>query len=429
MCRVHPFTFPCCRRVYVDVEHYPSCPASWPEEKCPAELTIQTKAFEPEHRSSGICWRCSGSPEPAFNYAKVTLGLEERTPQDRRRETEEGGACWSCNSAYDCHQCGSKKPDPYAVLDRSKFAPTPPPPTKNVRRRPESAYDVKKRTRAKGKDIKKEINTRARRSSSLRTPARVTKPYNHPPQARTSSSQGKSTFYGQPKFPGYPPSGTSFLPSPADSMRFMQSPIVPDHAQPSMYPSLPATPPNHLQDAQSSFNGMSHMAYAANNSPVIRGTYNNGFLGHHISPAGSYRALSSSPLTKMETASDLSPKTMYGSPTKLGSPFQFVPRSSQTAQNAQNAGMNYGSRPRNDSISEEARLDIILQHMPQNDGLTANFDHLQQSPVGGYTYHNARYALHSDVSDRGMQEKDPDITQTNENHLYVSATSHLVINS
>src|SRR4051812_27766361 len=116
MCLVKPYTLPCCRRVYVDTFRLPSCPAVWPREKCPAELCIQVRGFEPEHRETGECRRCLGLPEPAFNFAKVTLGLEERTPQDRRRETEEGGACWSCQSIYGCQSCGSKKPDPWEAL-------------------------------------------------------------------------------------------------------------------------------------------------------------------------------------------------------------------------------------------------------------------------------------------------------------------------
>jgi hypothetical protein len=400
MCQLNPFTLPCCGRTYVDVDKHPSCPANWPKEKCPKELCIQFGVSEPIHRTSGMCWRCSGGSEPAFNYAKVTLGLEERTPQDRRRETEEGGECWSCNSIYGCHKCGSKKPDPWAVFDHSEYAASPPPPTKNVRRRPESAYDVKKRTKAKGKDIKKEVNTRTTRSSSLRTPGRVTKSYNYPPQARPGSSRTRASFYDKPDFLGYPPPGSSYLPSPADSMHLLQSPFEPEYTQPSMHPSLPGTPREHAQDSQELFNGMSHTAYA-DNSPMRRRTPGTGYSNQFLSPTGSLQALGRSPLAKMENASELSPTSQYASPNKLGSPIHF-------AQKAE--------------ISQEQRLNTILQQMPQHDGL-------QRSPSDEYSYLNAGYPAHSGMSDHQMQKTMPDVAYMNAGHSYVSSTSHLVCNS
>ena len=87
MCILAPFTLPCCRQIYVSVSRTTQCPQDWPSSKCASEICIQIHQYEPEHRSTGICWRCQADKEgeigsvrekrrPAIDKARVAAGLE-----------------------------------------------------------------------------------------------------------------------------------------------------------------------------------------------------------------------------------------------------------------------------------------------------------------------------------------------------------------
>ncbi|PVH71837.1 hypothetical protein DL98DRAFT_88826 [Cadophora sp. DSE1049] len=123
MCQVAPFTLPCCRKVYVEVTKVPSCPNSWPNRKCPPELCIQVRGYEPEDRESGVCWRCKAraagvsgadreSFRPRIDKATLVLGLDELGITGRRRREEQNGNCWFCGATGGCKTCGAKEMEP-----------------------------------------------------------------------------------------------------------------------------------------------------------------------------------------------------------------------------------------------------------------------------------------------------------------------------
>ncbi|KAH7395733.1 hypothetical protein BKA64DRAFT_68136 [Cadophora sp. MPI-SDFR-AT-0126] len=123
MCQVVPFTLPCCRKVYVEVTKVPSCPNSWPNRKCPPELCIQVRGYEPEDRESGLCWRCKAraagisgadreSIRPRIDKATLVLGLDELGVTGRRRREEQNGNCWYCGATGGCKTCGAKEIEP-----------------------------------------------------------------------------------------------------------------------------------------------------------------------------------------------------------------------------------------------------------------------------------------------------------------------------
>jgi hypothetical protein len=125
MCQVTPFTYPCCKRIYVLVEKLPNCPADWPKSKCPQELCIQvidTETAQVKQSSTGICWRCMAAAEgkagteresmrPEIDRAAIVEGLEELDVVERRRRAEAGGNCWYCGARHGCSKCGIKKSD------------------------------------------------------------------------------------------------------------------------------------------------------------------------------------------------------------------------------------------------------------------------------------------------------------------------------
>jgi hypothetical protein len=122
MCQVTPFTYPCCKRIYVLVEKLPNCPTDWPRRKCPQELCIQVidvETAQVKRSSSGICWRCKAAadgktgPErenmrPEIDRAAVVEGLEELDVAERRQRSEAGGNCWFCGAKHGCSSCGQK---------------------------------------------------------------------------------------------------------------------------------------------------------------------------------------------------------------------------------------------------------------------------------------------------------------------------------
>ena len=139
MCQVTPFTYPCCRRVYVLVEKLPNCPADWPRSKCPQELCIQVinpETAEVKHSSSGTCWRCKAAADgksaderekmrPEIDRAVVVEGLEELDVSERQQRVEAGGTCWYCNARQGCSKCGTTKRE-----DASEATTSPAPPSK-----------------------------------------------------------------------------------------------------------------------------------------------------------------------------------------------------------------------------------------------------------------------------------------------------------
>ncbi|TVY42349.1 hypothetical protein LSUB1_G001394 [Lachnellula subtilissima] len=120
MCILAPFTLPCCRQIYVSVSRTTQCPQDWPSSKCASEICIQIHQYEPEHRSTGICWRCQADKEgevgsvrekrrPAIDKARVAAGLEKLTTAGRKRRVERWGFCWYCDARGGCLGCGSKE--------------------------------------------------------------------------------------------------------------------------------------------------------------------------------------------------------------------------------------------------------------------------------------------------------------------------------
>jgi hypothetical protein len=123
MCQVTPFTYPCCRRIYVLVEKLPNCPADWPRSKCPQELCIQvidTETAEPKHSSTGVCWRCTAAADgktgadreslrPEIDKAVIVEGLEELDVSERKQRAEDNGSCWYCGSRQACSNFGTNK--------------------------------------------------------------------------------------------------------------------------------------------------------------------------------------------------------------------------------------------------------------------------------------------------------------------------------
>lgn len=126
MCQVTPFTYPCCRRIYVLVEKLPNCPADWPRSKCPQELCIQiidTETAEPKHSSTGVCWRCTAAADgktgadreslrPEIDKAVIVEGLEELDVSERKQRAESDEKCWYCGAKQGCSKCGTKKNEP-----------------------------------------------------------------------------------------------------------------------------------------------------------------------------------------------------------------------------------------------------------------------------------------------------------------------------
>jgi len=103
----------------VQVEKLPSCPDTWPKNKCPPELCIQIGGYEAaraEQRHTGTCWRCQAhvagkvgqgreAMRPGIDRAELVPGLEELGPSDRRRLAEADGNCWFCGSKRRCEMC------------------------------------------------------------------------------------------------------------------------------------------------------------------------------------------------------------------------------------------------------------------------------------------------------------------------------------
>jgi len=125
MCQITPFTLPCCRRVYVLAKKISTCPDEWPKLKCPPDLCLQIGTHEPSsavHKTEGTCWRCKAHWEgitgqererlrPAIDHGELVEGLEETTPEERRRRVESSGKCWFCMgdaSKRCCDMCGVK---------------------------------------------------------------------------------------------------------------------------------------------------------------------------------------------------------------------------------------------------------------------------------------------------------------------------------
>ena len=125
MCQLTPFTLPCCRRIYVVVKKISTCPDEWPRLKCPPELCLQIGTHESssaEHKNEGVCWRCKAllagitgekreGLRPVIDQARLVEGLEETTPEQRRRRVEASGRCWFCMSdasKRSCDMCGVK---------------------------------------------------------------------------------------------------------------------------------------------------------------------------------------------------------------------------------------------------------------------------------------------------------------------------------
>ncbi|TVY49199.1 hypothetical protein LOCC1_G000661 [Lachnellula occidentalis] len=120
MCILAPFTLPCCRQIYVGVSRTTQCSQDWPSSKCPPEICIQIHQYEPEHRSTGICWRCQADKEgetgfvrekrrPGIDKARIAAGLEELTTAGRKKRVERWGFCWYCDARGGCLGCGSKE--------------------------------------------------------------------------------------------------------------------------------------------------------------------------------------------------------------------------------------------------------------------------------------------------------------------------------
>ncbi|TVY89201.1 hypothetical protein LAWI1_G005132 [Lachnellula willkommii] len=120
MCILAPFTLPCCRQIYVGVSRTTQCSQDWPSSKCPPEICIQIHQYEPEHRSTGVCWRCQADKEgevgsvrekrrPGIDKARVAAGLEELTTAGRKKRVERWGFCWYCDAKGGCLGCGSKE--------------------------------------------------------------------------------------------------------------------------------------------------------------------------------------------------------------------------------------------------------------------------------------------------------------------------------
>ncbi|EPE26895.1 hypothetical protein GLAREA_02809 [Glarea lozoyensis ATCC 20868] len=447
MCQIKPFTLSCCGLLSWDIERTPSCPASWGKERCPGDLCIVVAPSDLQQRDTGGCWRCKNMPhlQPHFNFAKTTLGLQERTPQERRREIEAAGACCSCQSTYGCGTCGSKRPDAREALGEaletvSEASPAMGRSTYSAQRhkkthaRPESLYDVKKRAKGKGKEIKKESTTRTTRSASLRTPGRVTKPYNHSPRARPNSVSSNSSFYDISSPPGFPPSGPGALPSPAGSENFIQSPFGANNTSSPMYPNQPTPSQSHLQVDHHSFHGMSHAGYAAN-LPTTRSTANNGSSRQFHSPP--HQPHTSSPLTKMESSPKTSAYPQHRSP-KLGSPFHS---NMQTPQDSPPNNDYFASHlPGSNNLMEEdiAEPNQFHQHYPQNEAIAANFDHSQDVADSAFvSHHGLPYDMNSvtsmQQSPSGYHDFTPDWngqfvrhegnSQTND-QLFQSTTPH-----
>jgi len=119
MCQVAGFRNPCCRRTYVLVSKTPGCPEDWPKTKCPPEYCLQIRQYEPEERTTGVCWRCKADRAGEHGRAR-----EHRIPKidkaffaaplhysvaERKQHAEAQGHCWYCNAKGSCYSCGSKQ--------------------------------------------------------------------------------------------------------------------------------------------------------------------------------------------------------------------------------------------------------------------------------------------------------------------------------
>ena len=156
MCQVTPFTYPCCKRIYILIEKLPNCPADWPRSKCPQELCIQiidTETAQVKQSSMGICWRCKAAAEgktgperesmrPEIDKAIIVEGLEELDVADRRRRAEAGGNCWYCGARHGCSTCGTKKSD--TAIE------APSPDLQRRKRRSEEPEGLKKKLKVSG---------------------------------------------------------------------------------------------------------------------------------------------------------------------------------------------------------------------------------------------------------------------------------------
>ncbi|KAK0106498.1 hypothetical protein ONS96_004123 [Cadophora gregata f. sp. sojae] len=184
MCQVAPFTFPCCRKVYVEVTKVPSCPNSWPNRKCPPELCIQVRGYEPEDRDSGVCWRCKAkaagvvaadreSLRPRIDKATLVLGLDELGVPGRRRREEQNGNCWFCGATGGCKACGTTEIE--LTEDEVKVEAT------GKRKRDigsAKGKEVVKKFKLE-KDLGQKTPTRAFEYSALNSPSHPRYPYPH----------------------------------------------------------------------------------------------------------------------------------------------------------------------------------------------------------------------------------------------------------
>ncbi|KAF7874422.1 uncharacterized protein EAF02_008399 [Botrytis sinoallii] len=123
MCLIRPFRYTCCDRTYVEVSKLDSsCPDGWPLEKCPEDLCLVHGSRVRDQRwlLQGTCWRCQAMSEglegddyearrPPIDNAFVVEGLENCSPEGRRRRTEHAGNCWFCGASSDgvrdCESC------------------------------------------------------------------------------------------------------------------------------------------------------------------------------------------------------------------------------------------------------------------------------------------------------------------------------------
>lgn len=135
MCRLIPFSLPCCRRMYVEVGKLTCCPPNWPDSKCPPDLCIVVGDGTADERDHGICWRCAADRagkfgqereayRPRIDGARIVKGLDGITLPERRRLRESQGRCWSCGAKKDCTACsnGAKSPASEHAHGRNKTA-------------------------------------------------------------------------------------------------------------------------------------------------------------------------------------------------------------------------------------------------------------------------------------------------------------------
>jgi hypothetical protein len=277
MCQINPFTLPCCRRVYVEISRLPSCPDAWPKLKCPSELCIQVRAFEPEDKPTGTCWRCKAAAagkighernkmRPGVDSAEIVVGLEEPTVQQRRQMAEDDGKCWFCSAQGGCTTCGSKRIPEDVIPDEAAA------PTASITPLPKRARHESEAKRGRRKKVKVEANE-------------------HTPQTPTplpASSESSPTSYPQqnidPAF--WQPTGLTHVSPPYNATfsplsSFTGSPYfgMYDFSSQSVntagaYPELPITVPGNWQNTFTTINDGLNNSYqatpSAQTTPAIK---------------------------------------------------------------------------------------------------------------------------------------------------------------